>query len=323
MLRSYLAFLGCAEPDAILASEWAFYYRRGIHPSHTYISASEVDELEGLRKAGFCVAELETDDADIAWLIVRNSIDRGMPIPISVDPFYLTYWKFKNHLDHGVLVYGYENDSTAWVIDGWSAISYKGPVSLSELRKARTSSNTRDIYLPVSESEPRPLNNNYLSIDPPRTPQCLPLRKIDTYIEAAIQSGYKSSNEKGIAYGITGIREFASDLSDTAYQNTLSSTTLDKFWRMMGRVWTEKGLGVSLFRVAGELYQDHSIQRASSLAEMERRSWWIAANLCLKASLRFDHTLLSRLSERMTAIAVIEEQIYEELSKVTLSQPAK
>jgi len=315
-LRSYLRFLGYHAPDAVLAREWAFYYEGGSKPEEILFSASHAHRYLGLNLIGFIVEDVELEDSDEAWEIARESIDNGVPLVVSVDPYFLSYWPFKNHLLHGVLIYGYEEDSKAWVIDGINAVSYKGPVQVDELKRARASTNPIDVYLPVDN--PSPVNNHYLFIEPPSTPDRT-ADKIIHYIENARLNAFPSLDEVDALRGIRGITRLGHDLAVTSSPSHYTSEILYGLWQMMGRVCTEKGLGVSVFKLAHELFDEPAYLKVTRLAEEARRSWWISANLCLKASKRFDPIILHRLSRRILDIASLEERLFDQLEGISHS----
>ncbi len=143
--------------------------------------------------------KLETD-GDRAAEILRDYVDRGIPILIQTDIFHLDYYKSSTHFPgHVVCVWGYDDESKDVFLsdtgfEGLQSVSYEG------LKSAR-----------CSKVNPYPLNNNWFEVYLES-----PLPELSKIVPIAIYNNAKSMIEgERSSRGVSGtetIRSWAEDL---------------------------------------------------------------------------------------------------------------
>lgn len=302
-LRNLLYYLGYAVPDVALASQWAFYYLMDAENTRFEISASEPDPFIGLRRHGLAVTAVTTDDPDAAWDEVKSLIDQGMPTHVAVDPYYLPYHRTPVHGYHGVLVYGYDNES-AWVLDGWHSVTFMGPIPLEALRRARESRNPPETSFEFVAGTGLPIQNLYLSVRFSEE-EVPPDDHLHAYMRELVHSQERSMC--GDHYcGARGITRFAWDLVNVVKNNDDVRQVLRPLFMELAPVVTQRGLGRRLFSYAAGSLADERLQDLQSEASDLHRLWVIARNLFYKAARTEGRHLVDRIHHRLLHIAEAE-----------------
>jgi hypothetical protein len=144
-LRNILAYHGTELSEGMifgLASGIGFFYLKSDEMSPTRMFHGRTLSLESDfgRNTGVPLVDRPEPDDERAWRAVRDTIDRGEPVMISTDTFYLGYHQTTSHFPgHRCVLVGYEDESeTAFIADrkfeAYQRCSY------DELRQARNAS---------------------------------------------------------------------------------------------------------------------------------------------------------------------------------------
>ncbi len=314
-LRSYLSYMGVPAADTVLAREWGFYYSKGSSVMHSSIEASHLDRYDGLRRSGFSVEEIETDNSAEAWHETRRLLDEGKPVIVFVDPYYLPFWPLKTHTLHTLLVYGYDDRDQVWVMDGFNAISFAGPISLADYLSARESKDTADEHLPLNPGGA--VRNRFLSIDTPCMAAYSVEHQVDEYIKNARLNSLCAIGPSGSLVGPDAVREFNIDFAETL-RSRIDNGLLQEMWRKFSSLWVEKRLGKAVFETAYNVSNRLELQTLVSFAAKIERSWLIAAKTCLKMSYEEIVPAPDFLSSRIEMIANWEEEIQSGLATLEM-----
>jgi hypothetical protein len=145
-LRNILAHQGTELSEGMifgLASGLGFFYLRDESTSPTRMFHGRTLSLEddfGLN-TGVPLGDRPEADDERAWQAVRKRIDRGEPVMVSTDTFYLGYQQTTSHFPgHRCVVVGYDDASRSVLIADRKFEEYQR-CSYAELRRAR---NARD-----------------------------------------------------------------------------------------------------------------------------------------------------------------------------------
>jgi hypothetical protein len=141
-LRNILAHGGTDLSEGMifgLASGLGFLYfaDEGMSPSRMFHGRTATLENDfGLNTGVALVDRIEASD-DVAWQTLRASIERGQPVMVSTDTFYLGYQNTTSHFPgHRCVVVGYDDASqTVWIAD--RKFQEYQRCSYQELRRAR------------------------------------------------------------------------------------------------------------------------------------------------------------------------------------------
>jgi hypothetical protein len=141
-LRNLLAHQGIELSEAMvfgLSSGLGFYYilNDSMSPTRMFHGRSISLESDFGRNTGVPLADRADPDDERAWLAVRERIDRGWPVMVSTDTFYLPYHKTTSHFPgHRCVVVGYDEASESVLIADRKFDTYQR-CSFDELRRAR------------------------------------------------------------------------------------------------------------------------------------------------------------------------------------------
>ena len=122
-LRNLLAHQGTLLSEGMifgLASGLGFFYLKGeMSPSRMFHGRTVSLENDFGENAGVPLRDRMEPDADRAWQAVRDSIDRGLPVMISTDTFYLGYHNTTSHFPgHRCVLVGYDDATRrVWIAD--------------------------------------------------------------------------------------------------------------------------------------------------------------------------------------------------------------
>jgi hypothetical protein len=141
-LRNLLAHHGTTLSEGMifgLASGLGFYYLKSDVTSPTRMFHGRTASLESDfgRNTGVPLDDRPEPDDERAWQALRDRIDRGQPVLISTDTFYLGYQQTKSHFPgHRCVVVGYDDASRCALIADRKFETYQR-CSFDELRRAR------------------------------------------------------------------------------------------------------------------------------------------------------------------------------------------
>ena len=313
-LRGLVDYMGYS--DAILASRWAITFPKGTTDDLGAISAGndEIIGVMGLRRAGFRASMVTDKNTDRAWEATRESIDRGMPVVVWTDTSRLPQYveaRWTIRAPHGVLIYGYEDDERAWILDSWSPAPFNGPMTVNDLKLARSAIMPPSIEVPQEYC----LNNAYIRIHRPISPT--PLVEIARqYIHDALCHADGDATA-GYYVGPSAIRHFARIIGEALNATWMREEQRDyiySVYRALRYVVIERRLGGALLESAFEATGDRKLNCASMRSADVERSWAIARNLFGKTYFSRDIGVLTRLEQRLNDIADAEEQILEDVA---------
>lgn len=330
-LRVLLEKLGIYNPAHIIAREWSFYYSREktyedyirLHQGvrrfdyasgylrmmgpDSWINAYR-DPFRGLKRAGFDVQYMETDDVSMAWSLTQDWIRHGVPIYAWFDNFYLPHPSntSRYHCAHVHLIHGYENESWVWLHD---AVKFRDPIHRTQATAARSSKNTFHGKPPV------PVRNAQVLITPPQSPESA-LNVAIRYAQEAVDHFVLDPVDTEVMCGQKAIMHFANDLSVVEHERYI----FHKFARGIKTVIEERSLGIELLRAAAlESGHDH-LDSVIKIGRRVNRSWSIVKNLLIKAYLTGDYVLaVPELCPRLREVCSMEEQFVDGLSQLLIT----
>ena len=234
-LRNILSHHGTELSEGMifgLASGLGFYYLQGesLSPSRMFHGRTALLESDFGRNTGIPLSDRPEPDDERAWQAVRERIDRGLPVMVSTDTFYLGYHRTTSHFPgHRCVVVGYDDASQTALIADRKFEAYQR-CSYDELRRAR---NAPDY--PIScenrygdfEGEPK------LGVP------------VDEAIRIAIRRNARGMLEPDadLPAGIPALRALASDFADWANAEDWSWAA-----RFGYQVIIKRGAGGSFFR---------------------------------------------------------------------------
>jgi len=235
-----------------LASGLGFYYLKldGLSPTRMFHGRTATLESDFGRNTGVPFVDRPEPDDDRAWLAVRACVDRGRPVMVATDTFYLGYHHTTSHFPlHRCVVVGYEDASETVLIADRKFEIYQR-CSFGELRRSR---NARDY--PIS------CENRYGEFEG-EVKLGVPLEE---GIRAALRRNAREMLEPGrdLPAGIPALRALARDFANWA-------ATDDWSWaaRFGYQVIVKRGAGGSFFR---SLYAGFLRESALRLPEIEER----------------------------------------------------
>jgi hypothetical protein len=141
-LRNLLAHQGTELSEAMvfgLASGLGFYYLAGdgLSPTRMFHGRSVSLESDFGRNTGVPLVDRAEPDDRRAWQAVRERVDRGLPVMVSTDTFYLPYHKTTSHFPgHRCVVVGYDDDAGDVLIADRKFDAYQR-CSFDDLQRAR------------------------------------------------------------------------------------------------------------------------------------------------------------------------------------------
>ncbi len=141
-LRNILAHDGIVLSEGMvfgLASGLGFAYLRedSMSPTRMFHGRTLRLEEDFGRNTRIRFQERSESDDDLAWQAVRDRIDRGQPVMVSTDTFYLGYHATTSHFPgHRCVVVGYDDDAETVVIADRKFDEFR-QCSYAELRSSR------------------------------------------------------------------------------------------------------------------------------------------------------------------------------------------
>jgi len=141
-LRNILRFHGTEISEGMvvgLAGGLGFYYLGGpgMSPSRMFHGRTLTLEQDFCRNVAIPFEEPEEEDDDRAWEVVREKLDRGLPVLLSTDTFYLGYQNTTSHFPgHRAVLVGYDDEQGTVQIADRKYPEYQ-VCSYQELRRAR------------------------------------------------------------------------------------------------------------------------------------------------------------------------------------------
>jgi hypothetical protein len=306
-LRNLLAFYGFdfSEPLIVgLGGGVGFYFLRGggLSPTRIFHGRSATLEADFCRHTGIAFQEHMGPDDELAWTELRKRLDAGIPVPISVDTFYLPYHRTTSHFPgHRVVVVGYDDARRRfWLAD--RKFETDQACDFEALRRARN-----------APDYPWTCLNGWVEF--PEEVRCaIPL-------EAAIRSALRSTADRmlsppaGLEAGVPAMRALAAELPRWGELEDWSWAA-----RFGYQVIVKRGSGGSFFR---SLYADFleeiatavpAVGRADlprAMAEIAARWRAFARVLQMQSERRVcDPALFARAGAAMSAIADAEEAFF-------------
>lgn len=141
-LRNLLAHRGTELSEGMvfgLASGLGFVYVKSdeLSPSRLFHGRTISLESDFGLNTGIPLTDRAEPDDERAWQALRQRLDRGEPVMVSTDTFYLGYHRTSSHFPgHRCVVVGYDDDSqTVWIAD--RKFEELQRCSYQELRHAR------------------------------------------------------------------------------------------------------------------------------------------------------------------------------------------
>jgi hypothetical protein len=251
-LRNILSHHGIELSEGMifgLASGLGFYYlkRESLSPSRMFHGRTASLESDFGRNTGIPLSDRPEPDDERAWQVVRERIDRGLPVMVSTDTFYLGYHRTTSHFPgHRCVVVGYDDASRTVLIADRKFEAYQR-CSTDELRRARN-----------APDHPISCENRYGDFEG-ELKLGLPL---DEAIRIALRRnarGMLEPDADGPA-GIPGLRALARDFADWANAEDWSWAA-----RFGYQVVVKRGAGGSFFR---SLYGDFLREAAPLVPEI-------------------------------------------------------
>lgn len=209
-LRNVLAHGGMQLSEGMvfgLASGMGFVYLRNdtMSPTRMFHGRTWSLEADFGRNTGIAFEDRPEPDAERAWQAVRERIDRGRPVMVATDTFYLGYHNTTSHFPgHRCVVVGYDDTSETVLIADRKFEDYQR-CSFEELRHSRN-----------APDYPMRCDNQYGDFDGPIRLG----RPLDEAIRVALlwtsTAMLEPSSELGFATGIPAMRELAKDFPSWA-----------------------------------------------------------------------------------------------------------
>lgn len=257
----------------------------------------------------------EGDDFETAWAAVRGHLDRGRPVMLFVDIYYLDYYGTDTHFaPHSLLVVGYDEEVEA--PDGTTGVAYTADSEFDEVQELPLSS-LREAW---ASKDVVPLENRYLVAE--GDPQADATGAARTAIAETARymldpaDATRSVADWGEA-GIAGIRALAANVPDWpdledprwtacfAYQNVERRGTGGGAFRGLYAPFLD--------RVEAEVGLDGYADRMHHIAD-----GWAEAGEILREASETDEDdalddLLLRASDRIAALADEEEAFFADV----------
>jgi hypothetical protein len=314
-LRNLMAHHGTQLSEAMvfgLASGLGFYYLRvdGASPSRMFHGRTLGLENDFGRNTGVPLEDLPEPDDAAAFGSLRESLDRGEPVLVSTDTFYLGYHHTTSHFPgHRCVVVGYDDESRSVLIADRKFEEYQR-CSFEELALAR---NAPDHAMPCHNQRGVPKGPLRLG------------RPLPEAIRAALRRTARGMLEPAGEYpaGIPALRQLAAELPSWG-------EAADWSWaaRFGYQVVIRRGAGGSFFR---SLFADFLREAAPSVPEIGERApasrmdaiaarWRDLAALLKEQSERdaCDPRLFSEAGRIAGELARAEEGFFAEAAEVPL-----
>jgi hypothetical protein len=253
-LRNILAHDGTELSEGMvfgLASGLGFYYLESAELSPTRMFHGRTASLESDfgRNTGVPIVDRpEADDAR-ALQILRERIDRGIPVMVSTDTYYLPYHDTRSHFPgHRCVIVGYD-DALGSVLIADRKFEEVQRCSYEDLRRARN-----------APDHPRPCGNQYGDLEG--------RARLGWPLEEAIRSALRRNAhamlepEDELPAGIPAMRTLAQRLPDWKAASDWSWSA-----RFGYQVIVKRGAGGSCFR---SLFADFLREAAPHVAEIAR-----------------------------------------------------
>jgi hypothetical protein len=251
-LRNLLAHHGIELSEAMvfgLASGLGFYYLHddGISPTRMFHGRTLSLENDFGLNTGASLEDRPEPDDGRAMQLLRDSVDRGEPVMISTDTFYLGYHRTTSHFPgHRCVVVGYDDASrSVWIADrkfeDYQCCSYE------ELARARN-----------APDYPMPCHNQYGAL----TGELALGRPLDAAIRAAVRRTARWMLEPEAEHpaGIPAMRKLALEFAD--WKNAADWSWAARFGY---QVVIKRGAGGRFFR---SLYADFLRESAPQVPEI-------------------------------------------------------
>jgi len=312
-LRNLLAHDGLELSEGMvfgLASGLGFFYLQGEGMSPTRMFHGRTISLESDLGAntGIRLRDRPESDDDRAFAAVRERIDRGTPVMVSTDTFYLPYQNTKSHFPgHRCVLVGYDDATRTVLIADRKFDAYQS-CSFDDLRRARN-----------APDYPMSCDNQYGDAEGRLTLG----RPLEEAIRIAVSRNARAMLEPAgeLPAGIPAMRALASELADWGELEDWSWAA-----RFGYQVVVKRGSGGSFFR---SLYTDFLEEAAQTLpqireaglpARMDEISggWREVADLLKEQSEREDCApeLFDRAAEAVARLADEEAGFFTRLEQV-------
>ena len=311
----------------MLAKEWAFYYLgNSAEYGIPYVASHQAEDFSALSRFGLDVSITETDNNRDTWLATKDSIDRQVPALVWADEFYLPYTAAAKrarhqrrdcHHRHVVIVYGYMEDSYAWVMD--SNYYTGGPIPAKDLERARSSREIWPLYADSVADFDQPIANRNKSLqvqsyEAPTDLWDIFRSTIIDYVQRAIEHE-DGAAVMGISGGSSAIRQFASELRRLQQPSDRRTTAF--LYSLIIGVPAERRLGASLFKAVSEQSTLNGLADLAMEASQISRSWLKIKMLCHNSTLAdWDENICGEITERLDGIAEQEAHFVEGLRKI-------
>lgn len=239
-----------------LASGLGFFYLsgEGMSPSRMFHGRTMSLESDfGLNTGVPLVDRIEPSD-EVAWQTLRAAIDRGEPVMVSTDTFYLGYHNTSSHFPgHRCVVVGYDDPSETVLIADRKFDEYQR-CSYEELRKARN-----------APDYPMSSQNQYGAWEGPPELGASMEEAIPRALERNARGMLEPDDSLAVgdfaSTGASGMRKLAEELPSWAQAEDWSWAA-----RFGYQVVIKRGAGGSFFR---SLYADFLHESASHVPGLE------------------------------------------------------
>jgi hypothetical protein len=320
-LRNVLAHGGMKLSEGMvfgLASGLGFVYLRSdeMSPSRMFHGRTWTLEADFGRNTGIAFEDRPEPDAERAWQAVRERIDRGQPVMVSTDTFYLGYHDTTSHFPgHRCVVVGYDDASQTVLIADRKFEEYQR-CSYEELRDSRN-----------APDYPMRCDNQYGDFDGPiRLGR--PLEEaIRVALEKTANTMLEPSSELGFASGVPAIRELAEDFPRWAEIEDWSWAS-----RFGYQVVEKRGAAGTFFR---KLQADFLRESADVLPVLGREGFadrmdgiaarWLDLSALLKQQSEIDvcdPTLFDQAAKITRDLADLEEGLQRDVGRVLAASAA-
>jgi hypothetical protein len=319
-LRNLLAHEGTHFSEGMvfgLASGLGFLYVRldGASPTRMFHGRTTTLESDFGLNTGIPLVDRVEESDDVAWSELRASIDRGEPVMVSTDTFYLPYHNTTSHFPgHRCVVVGYDDDSETVSIADRKFEEYQ-QTSYADLRSAR---NAPDY--PMTSGNQYGVREGKLTLAKPMSEAVVAAiaRNAETMLDPDAE----------LPCGIPAMRDLAREFADWSALDDWSWAA-----RFGYQVVVKRGAGGSFFR---SLYADflresveHAPELASALpaADMDEiaRSWRELAAVLKDQSERdaCDPKLFEEAGRRTALLADAEESFFERAREFSARRDAR
>ena len=309
-LRNVLAHNGIELSEGMvfgLASGLGFFYVNlpGVSPSRLFHGRTRTLESDLGLNTGLPLADLPEESDDVAWQDLRASIERGQPVMVSTDTFYLRYHHTSSHFPgHRCVVVGYDDErEIVWIAD--RKYDEYQECTFEELRHAR---NAPDY--PMTSENQRGVVQGELVLG----------RPLGEAVLAALERNARAMLEPGdepLPSGIPAMRVLASELADWKDAEDWSWAA-----RFGYQVVVKRGAGGSFFRSLHADFLRESAAHVPGLADAlparrmdEIAAGWRGLAAVLKEQSEretCDPSLFEEAGRRIGRLAEAEQAYFED-----------